>query len=299
MRPPVGWRTRLAQWWHSEHEFRAHILQRLQADGPLRARDIEDRATKGWESTGWTHARNVARMLDLMWVRGQVGIARREGAQRVWDLMERCLPPDAPQEELESPAELTARAAPLAIKALGAARLPHIRNHFTRGRYPELPENLERLEQQGVVERIEVEGLGDDWWICAEDAERLEADFRPRTAILSPFDNLLCDRARTEALFGFAHRLEIYTPKPKRQWGYFVLPILDGDRFVARADLSFDRKRNALNVIALHKEPGTPRGKRLPTAIRKELERLATWRSATAIDVHAAPDEWKPILAAT
>ena len=91
-------------------------------EGPLRARDIEDRATVAWESSGWTHARNVARMLDLMWVRGQVGISRREGAQRVWDLMERCLPPDAPQEEL-SDEEVTRRAAPL--RDPRARRRPH------------------------------------------------------------------------------------------------------------------------------------------------------------------------------
>src|SRR4051794_34573562 len=197
MRPPVGWRTRLAQWWHGEHEFRAHILERLTEDGPLRAREIEDKATVSWESSGWTHARNVARMLDLMWVRGQVGISRREGAQRVWDLMARCLPPDAPEDEL-SDHELTRRAAPLAIRALGAGRVPHIRAHFTRGRYPHLPEMLEQLRDEGVVERIAVEGLGDDWWILADDAERLDDDFRPRTVILSPFDNLLCGRARTE-----------------------------------------------------------------------------------------------------
>ena len=76
--------------------------------------------------------------------------------------------------------------------------------------------------------------------------------------LLSPFDNLLCDRARTEALFGFHHRLEIYTPKPKRRWGYFVLPILDGDQLVARADLAMDRKRNTLVAHAIHAEPKLP-----------------------------------------
>ena len=107
--------------------------------------------------------------------------------------------------------------------------------------------------------------------------------------LLSPFDNLLCDRARTEALFGFHHRLEIYTPKPKRRWGYFVLPILDGDRLVARADLAMDRKRNALVAHAIHAEPKVPRGARLPKAIRRELERLAAWRGATDIEVQMAP----------
>src|SRR3954454_15004553 len=273
MRPPRGWRTRLALWWESEDEFRAHILERLPHEGPLRARDIEDRAKVAWESPGWTHARNVARMLDLMWVRGQVGIARREGAQRVWDLMARCLPPDAPQEDLEE-TEVTRRAALHALRALGAGRIPHIRAHFTRGRYPHLPQVLQRLHKEQAIERIEVEGLGDDWWIRADDLERLDEPATPRTVLLSPFDNLLCDRARTEQLFGFTHRLEIYTPKPKRRWGYFVLPILHGDRLVARADLALDRKRNALLAHAIHKEPDAPKTKRLPQQIRKELERL-------------------------
>jgi uncharacterized protein YcaQ len=298
MRPPVGWRTRLAQWWHGEHEFRAHILERLTEDGPLRAREIEDKATVSWESSGWTHARNVARMLDLMWVRGQVGISRRDGAQRVWDLMARCLPPDAPQDDLEE-TEVTRRAALHALRALGAGRIPHIRAHFTRGRYPHLPQVLQRLHKEQAIERIEVEGLGDDWWIRADDLERLDEPATPRTVLLSPFDNLLCDRARTEQLFGFTHRLEIYTPKAKRRWGYFVLPILDGTRLVARADLAIDRKRNRLTALAIHKEPAAPRGKRLPTAIRRELERLAAWRGATAVDVHLAPDEWRPVLDAT
>ena len=294
MRPPGGWRTRMAAWWESEHEFRAHILARLTEEGPLRAREIQDRAKVPWESSGWTNARNVARMLDLMWVRGVAGISRREGAQRIWDLMERCLPADAPAEEL-SDEEVTRRAAPRAIRALGAARVPHIRAHFTRNRYPHLQTVLETHDQ---LQRIEVEGLGDDWWIHVEDLETLDDDFRGRTALLSPFDNLLCDRARTEQLFGFTHRLEIYTPKAKRRWGYFVLPVLDGDRLVARADLAVDRKTQTLVALAVHAEPNVPRGKRLPQAIRRELERLAAWRGATALEVREAPSAWRPVLAA-
>ncbi|WP_028067168.1 winged helix-turn-helix domain-containing protein [Solirubrobacter soli] len=300
MKAPQGgaWRAKQNAWWDAEGEFRAHILERLQAEGPLRAREIEDRAVDGYESRDeWTNRPNVNRMLDLMWVRGQTGISRREGTQRVWDLLERCVAPDAPQERLTDE-EVTYRAAPYAIKALGAGRIPHIRAHFTRNRYPHLPQILERLRRNGVVERIAVDGLGDDWWIHSEDLETLEtAEFKPRTSLLSPFDNLLCDRARTEALFGFHHRLEIYVPKPKRQWGYFVLPVLDGDRLVARIDLAIDRKRSVLSAITVHKEPSAPRGKRLPQAIRKELERLAAWRGATGIEVLKAPPEWLAVLA--
>jgi uncharacterized protein YcaQ len=237
-------------------------------------------------------------MLDLMWVKGIVGISRREGAQRAWDLMERCLPPDAPDEQLDA-REMTRRAVPHAIRALGAARPPHIRDHFIRERYVDLPQVLEELRAEGALERVAVDGLGDDWWINADDLERRDDEFRGRVTLLSPFDNLLCDRTRTEQLFGFSHRLEIYTPRAKRRWGYFVLPILDGDRLVGRADLAFDRKRGALQALAVHKEPDAPRGRRLPTKIRRELERLAAWQQAALIEIHAAPEAWKPILAAS
>jgi uncharacterized protein YcaQ len=252
---PLGgagaWPRKLSAWWEQEVSFRTHILERLRDEGPLRAREIEDRAAAPWQSDGWSNGRNVARMLEIMWVRGEVGIARREGAQRVWDLMERCLPHDAPRHELPD-AEITRRSA-----------------------------------------------LGDDWWVRADDVDTLRSDdgFRGRTTLLSPFDNLLCDRARTEALFGFSHRLEIYTPAADRRWGYFVLPVLDGDRLVARCDLSIDRKARRLNVLAVHAEPGLRAGARLPKAIRRELERLATWRGAKEIEIGAAPGAWRKHLA--
>jgi len=293
-----AWRKRVGAWYESEAKFRAHILERLEHDGPQKAKDLDDRAEVKWESTGgWSSGRNVARMLELMWVKGHVGVSRREGAQRVWDLMDHCLPPHPPEEEIDA-REVTRRAAPLSIKALGAGRPVHIRNHFIRGRYTDLPQVLEELEKHGTLQRIDVEGLGDDWWVNADDVETLtsQEDFRGRTTLLSPFDNLLCDRARTAQLFDFTHRLEIYTPKAKRKWGYFVLPILDGDKLVGRVDLAFDRKRKALQAHAVHAEPDAPRGKRLPSAIRRELERLAAWQQATLIEIHDAPASWKPVL---
>ena len=284
------------EWWGRNAAFRAHILDRLRADGPLRAREIEDRAAEPWASTGWTHERNVARMLDFMWVRGQVGIAARASGQRLWDLMERCLPPAPPRERLDE-SELTRRAALLSIGALGVARAPHIRAHFTRGRYPGLPGVLAALRAEGRIEPVAVEGLGDDWWVRAEDAESLQGlangAWRGRTALLSPFDNLLCDRGRTERLFGFTHRLEIYVPRAKRQWGYFVLPILHGDRLVGRADLAIDRRAGRLVAHAVHREPDAPRGAGIGRAVRRELERLAAWQGVAELELRAVPAQWQ------
>jgi hypothetical protein len=235
-------------------------------------------------------------------VRGQVGIARRVGGQRLWDLMERCLPPAPPREHLAED-ELTRRAALLSLGALGVARVPHIRAHFTRGRYPGLPAVLAALRAEGRIEPVAVDGLGDDWWVRAEDVEALQelatGTFPGRTALLSPFDNLLCDRARTEALFGFAHRLEIYTPKAQRRWGYFVLPILHRDRLAGRADLAFDRRAGRLVAHAIHREPRGPRGSGIARAVRRELERLARWQGATEIELRQVPDAWRAGLAAS
>jgi uncharacterized protein len=288
-------RDRQQEWWDLNAKFRTYLLDRLRADGPLPLRELEDQSVAPWLSSGWTDQRNVSRMLDLMWVRGHVGIRGRAGGLRLWDLMERCLPPDAPDEVLDD-AEVTRRSALLALRSLGVARAPHIRAHFTRSRYPGLPAVLAALRDESVIEPVEVEGLRGEWFVHAEDAETLASlaadSFRGRTALLSPFDNLLCDRGRTEELFGFSHRLEIYTPKAKRRWGYFVLPILHGERLIGRADLRMDRKAGRLVAPAIHREDGAPKGKAVARAIRVQLERLAAWQGADDLEIQSAPAAW-------
>ncbi|MCW3012213.1 MAG: uncharacterized protein JWO90_2617, partial [Solirubrobacterales bacterium] len=165
-----------------------------------------------------------------------------------------------------------------ALGMLGVAKAAHVTRHFTRGRYPGLPAVLDDLTAAGELTALEVEGRRGTWYAATEALDGLAA-LPParRTVALSPFDNVLCDRARTAELFGFDHRLEIYTPPAKRRWGYYVLPILHGERFVARADLKLEKGAGVLEVLALHPEPG----RRAPGAVREALERLAAWRGAT------------------
>ena len=122
-------------------------------------------------------------------------------------------------------------------------------------------------------------GLRGDWWALPAELERV-AGLEPgrRTLALSPFDNLLCDRSRAAELFGFDHRLEIYVPAGKRRWGYYVLPILHGERLIARADLRLDRvgEESVLRALAVHHEPG----RRAPRAVERALRSLARWRGA-------------------
>jgi uncharacterized protein YcaQ len=109
--------------------------------------------------------------------------------------------------------------------------------------------------------------------------------------LLSPFDRLIHDRARSEELFGFRFRLEIYVPKAKREYGYFVMPILHGDRVVGRLDPWYDRSANVLRINALHAEPGAPAS--AWPAIRAQIDDLAVWLGAEAVALPERPEIWR------
>ena len=270
-------RAHRARWLADNAEFVDHLVEDLRARGPVRARELEDRSAAAWEWGHWTDEvssrQTIARMLDLLWMTGRVGVGARAGIERLWDVFERCVPDPEP-ERLEQD-EVVRRAALRAVGMLGVARAPHITAHFTRRRYPGLAEALEQLERDGLLERVGVEGparrvVGAARGPGAGGA----AGAGSRTVALSPFDNLICDRARAAELFGFDHRLEIYVPGPKRRWGYYVLPILHGERFVGRADLRAED--GVLRVLALHREGG----RAAPAAIDRALRSLARWRGA-------------------
>ncbi|MEU0240710.1 crosslink repair DNA glycosylase YcaQ family protein [Nocardiopsis sp. NPDC006198] len=252
---------RLVAWVEANAELREHVLQRLEDKGPLPVGGFEDRSALPWESGGWTKGRNVERMLDLLWTQGRVMVAGREGGKRLWDLAERCLPERTDRTELPD-ADIVSLSAEHALRALGAGRARDVANHFVRDRYDALPEALERLVADGRAVRARVEGAdpGEPWFVHADVLPLLETvggeAWGPRTVLLSPFDNLLCDRERTELLWGFRFRTEMYVPKARREFGYYVLPVLHGDRLVGRIAPRFDRRRGVLDLENVYAEPG-------------------------------------------
>jgi uncharacterized protein len=268
------------------------VVAELRERGPLRARDLEDRSAEPWHHGWWTDEvsarQTIARLLHLLWITGRIGVSRRVGGERLWDVFERCVPAGEGEPVLDEAA--AERSAVLrAVRMLGVARPAHVRVHFLRRRYRRLPETLAALTAAGRLERVAVQELGGDWYAAPEDLERLpELAPGTRTTALSPFDNLLCDRARTAELFGFEHRLEIYVPAARRRWGYYVLPILHRERLVARADAALDRDAGVLRVHALYREPGARRTAALDRALHRALERLAAWRGARGVQIAEA-----------
>lgn len=211
--------------------------------------------------------------------------------------------PDASEPLPEYEAERYA--AQKSLRALGVATAREIAQHFTCNGYPHLSEVLADLEAAHQIIRVRVQEQGKDlpgpWFIHAEALPVLSAlkndDWQPRTMLLSPFDNLICDRTRTERLFDFTYRSEIYVPKHKRQYGYYVLPILSGDQLIGRIDPLLIRVGKQLLVNAVHVEPAASLTSETGRAVASAIEELATFLGATTIEYSGQlPEEWKHIL---
>ena len=300
-----GWNRRRLDWMAANARLKRSVLAQIRRDGPVLARRISGGlAGESWRSSGWTNERNVDRMLGFLWGSGTIMVGGREGIQKLWDLTERVLSPDAPRERL-SDLEVTRRAVDRSLHGLGVGTPQQIKTHFTRDRYPELRRVLAEFERTGRIERVTVEHDGSTvpgtWYVHRDDMpllDRIERGrWEPRTTMLSPFDNLIADRARSELLFDLSYRMEIYVPKDQRRYGYYAMPVLDGDRFVARVDPAMDRVSGRLLVRAVHPEPETKPTAEVWRSVAGAVGELAGWLGATEIELEApAPAAFRNAL---
>ena len=215
------------------------MLAQLRAEGPLRTGEIPDTSQVAWRSTGWTNNRNVTQMLDFLVMRGEVAVSGRDGKERVWDVAERVYPADISRAVRRGCGAAARRA---------ATRLP--------GRGPAqaaTKQPVEPIDVGAVGEEATVDGVEGSWRVDPTLLDTAET-FEPRTALLSPFDRLVFDRARAQDLFGFEYIVEMYKPAAKRRWGYFALPILHGDRLIGKLDAAADRKAGVFRVAAIHED---------------------------------------------
>jgi len=243
-----------ARWLDDNVEFRQDILDRLEVEGPLIAREIPDTSIVSWPSSGWNNNRNVMMMLECMMMRGDIAVAKREGRDRVWDLAERVYHSDTPTVPLDE-----------ALRIRASRRLTA--QGLVPTRTPDLPVETTRVGEAGVPATIQ--GVKGAYRL---DPAALDLPFEGRTALLSPFDGLIRDRKRMKELFEFEYALEMYKPAAQRQWGYYALPILHGDRLVGKVDATADRARGALVVHAVHVDAPFSRAD-----LDAELQSLADW----------------------
>lgn len=299
-----AWARKIRDWMEKNNKFKEYILGKLGRRGPLLSGQFKDRAVENWSSSGWTAGRNIDMMLFFLKAQGKVMVAGRVGNQRLWDLTEHFLPEWTPREQL-SDRELSRRVTQKSLRALGVATASHIKQHFVRGCYSELESVLDELETEGRVVRVEIrEGekpWTGRWYVHADDLPLLESlengDWKPLTTLLSPFDNLISDRKRTEQLFDFHFRFEVYVPKAQRKYGCYVMPILHGDRFIGRIDPVMDRKTRKLMINAVYAEPNAPKTEETVHAVATAIKELGAFLGTERILYgNRIPTEWKSSL---
>jgi uncharacterized protein YcaQ len=282
------WRQRIDKWLKANTGLRDHVLNELRKKGPLLSRHFEDR-TRVKRSLGWGSWGDVSRMLFHLFLRGEVMVVGREGKQKLYGLSEDFLPSWVSKKEL-SPDEVEYVSVQRSLRALGIANSSEISWHFFRKRYPNLKATLKQLVADEMIIPVDItDGPVEkgERYIHSEDVEHLEelqsGKWQPRVSLLSPFDNLFCDRARTRLLFNFDYTIEIYTPPSKRKYGYYVLPILYGDKFIGRLDPVMDRKKGKLTIKAVYAESHAPRDKDTSREIRESVEQLSEFLGAKEV----------------
>ncbi len=247
----------------TEHRALAHeIMRRIEEEGPATSADFGGAGKPGWWE--WSAAKTV---LEALFSCGRLAVRERRGFVRLYDVPERLYTADQLRPITDQAALLRHRVV-RAVQARGVITEGRIADYYrVPGRSRRLVSAITELVETDRLVRVQV----GDHVALVEPSTLVQLPRKPSTAVLlCPFDNLVWDREETARLFGFRHSLEIYVPKPKRKWGYYVLPLLAGDRIVGRADVAADRKAGTLRVLRMHWE-GRPR----PRALAQATGRLA------------------------
>jgi uncharacterized protein YcaQ len=267
------------------------VLDEVRERGPLRASDLAPKggSRRSGEMWSWSEEKTA---LEYLFFSGQLCAARRVNFERLYDLPERVLPKAVLEAPTPSQEEAQRQLLLVAAKRLGVATEPDLGDYFRLPR-AESKARVAELAENGDLLPVRVEGWRHPAYISPERPTGLRRVTAAR-ALLTPFDSLVWARERTERLFGFRYRIEIYVPAPKRVYGYYVLPFLLDDRLVARVDLKSDRQAGVLRVQSAFAEPHADRA-HVARELAEELRLLSEWLGLGGVTVARKRDLSAPL----
>lgn len=273
--------TGLSRFGRERRDYIDGVLKEIERRGPVTGADFND-APRG--APGWWEWSDGKRALEWLFWAGLITTKTRRGFERVYDLTERTLP--ARIVDLPTPDEADAQRelVRIAARALGVATAADLRDYF-RLPLADAKARVAELVEAGELTPVAVKGWRQPAYLAAGARKPRKVT---ASALLSPFDNLIWTRDRTERLFGTRVRLEIYTPAHKRTHGYYVLPFLEDEAITARVDLKSDRQAGVLRVQAAWREPEvTPE---TPERLAAELRRMAGWLGLEGVEAAGKGD---------
>ncbi|WFB69227.1 crosslink repair DNA glycosylase YcaQ family protein [Chryseobacterium sp. WX] len=242
-----------SRYYNADPKVMKYVVDTIRNEGPKRARDFENESHKAGSWWNWKPAKLA---LERLFMQGDLMISGRSGMQKTYDLAERVLPSSTNTSE-PTPLEFAEYLVKTNLRAYGFTTLKQI-THLRKGNALKTNVNkvLQMMLEEDTISKVTSEG-GSSVFVQNEILEKTFDQASSSVWLLSPFDNSIIHRDRIKQIFDFDFRLECYTPKEKRQYGYFCLPILFGDQFIGRVDCKAHRKEKKLELIHLHIENST------------------------------------------
>jgi len=277
-------------WYERDERLMKSVLKRIATEGPLMAKDFEQTGKR----TGEWRSKPAKRALEYLFMQGELMVPYRVNFHKVYDLSERVLPEDT-DTTLPNPEEYARFLITRYLRANGLGQSAEIA-YLLKNTKPLVSATLQEMVSNG--ELLQISACGNSYYALPASLELLSKPLaRSKLKILSPFDNMLIQRKRMQALFGFDYQIECYVPEAKRQYGYFSLPVLWDGKLVARMDCKTERKKSLLHIYHLALEPWLVKTDAFTLALYKELASFLQFNSCSNLQLHrTTPANFKPEL---
>ena len=281
----------------AHYDLKRKIIERLK-EGPAETGHFRDYGNRKKSPDGWSSGNEVTQLLFHLHMTGEVMVAGHSANQNVWRLTDDFLP-QCVEKTILPAVELEKHMAVRGLRALGVAGEYDIYRYFVRGRYTDIKGTLRRLIEDGKVVKAMIEGQpkSKPFYLLSEDRRTLDSimsdKWEPRLSLISPFDNLITLRDRTQRFFNFDYILEQFVPKEKRKYGTYVLPILWDRNLVGRIDAKFEKSQKILNVNGVFAEPEYGKDGNIGNRLEERVENFADYLGAEKVVYgKIKPEKW-------
>ncbi|MES2591166.1 MAG: crosslink repair DNA glycosylase YcaQ family protein [Bacteroidota bacterium] len=281
-----------SHWFGQDKKMNDYVFDRIKAEGPLQSKDFEHKR----EGPGnWYEWKPAKKALEQLFMEGRLMVAKRQGFQKVYDLTERVLPSSA-NTSFPSEQEMAEHLVMRAVQAHGIVTENEI-YYLRSGLKVSVNKALKRLLEEAVLTQVKIKGLDQNFLMFTEQLKKRvvqkKNEGNATINFLSPFDNAIIQRKRTQSLFDFDYGVECYLPEAKRKYGYFTLPVLFGNTFVARFDPKADRANKTFYIKSMHFEKGFKPDENFNNSFAEKLKGFAVFNNCSEICIDKADAGWK------